>query len=164
MEDTPRPTTSPNTVEPCGRPSLARPPDSLVGCMVGGWCIKEATFSYARLGRARAHRARQAGKDADAVVAALRGATDLLARYQLTAVVLFGSLAAGRGGPESDTDLLVEGLDETRFFSLKSELEERLGRDVDLHTMVERPAFVERARRTGNTVYEGERKGEHDAE
>jgi predicted nucleotidyltransferase len=116
--------------------------------------MKDPAFSYARLNRALKRREQEAARDAEAAVADLRKAEDIFGRYGFTVALLFGSHAAGRPRADSDIDLLVHGLDEALFFHLKSDLEDRLGRDVDLHTVSERVGFVQRAERTGITVYE----------
>ena len=114
----------------------------------------QAAFSYAELGRALERRRRQAERRAQAVVAHVGDAGDIFARYGVTKAILFGSHARLSPRADSDVDLLVYGLDEGRFFNLASELEERLGRTVDLHTSAERPELVGRAVRTGIIVYE----------
>jgi uncharacterized protein len=60
---------------------------------------------------------------------------ELADRFGVRSLALFGSMARGEAGPESDVDLLVEfretpGL--TEYMNLKFWLEERLGRPVDL--------------------------------
>jgi hypothetical protein len=61
---------------------------------------------------------------------------ELRSRYGVKSLALFGSVARGESGPESDVDLLVEferpiGL---RFFELIDHLEDLLGCSVDLGT------------------------------
>lgn len=61
-------------------------------------------------------------------IAALHGATN---------VRVFGSMARGEGGPESDVDLLVDfeaGRSLLDRAALKAELEDTLGRRVDVVT------------------------------
>ena len=67
---------------------------------------------------------------------------ELCRRHGIRRLALFGSAARGSLGPESDVDLLVEfvpgrrvGL---RFITVQEELQELLGREVDLNT----PAFL----------------------
>ncbi len=60
----------------------------------------------------------------------------LAATYGVSRIALFGSFAAGTSNAESDVDLLVElnrplGL---KFMDLVDELEEKLGRNVDILT------------------------------
>jgi predicted nucleotidyltransferase len=62
----------------------------------------------------------------------------LMARYGVLHLDLFGSFARGEAGPESDVDFLVTYLDEPTFDSymgLKEELESLLNRRVDLVTL-----------------------------
>ena len=71
-----------------------------------------------------------------------------LASLGVVSLAVFGSVARGEAGPESDVDLLVE-LDPARrislfdFVGIKLALEDLLGREVDL---VERCALRERWR------------------
>ena len=56
-------------------------------------------------------------------------------KYKLKSLYAFGSYARGDATPESDIDLMVDGGDvdtAERYFSMKAELAEVLGRDVDL--------------------------------
>jgi len=60
---------------------------------------------------------------------------DLEERFGICSLALFGSMARGEAGPESDVDILVEfretpGL--SQYMGLKFWLEDRLGRRVDL--------------------------------
>jgi len=54
----------------------------------------------------------------------------------------------------SDVDILVEGLRPEEYFSLRRFLEERLERDVDLHSDTEPAVFVKKARERGACAYE----------
>lgn len=63
---------------------------------------------------------------------------ELCRRHGITRLALFGSAARGELSPESDLDVLVEfvagrrvGL---RFITVQDELQELLGREVDLNT------------------------------
>lgn len=74
----------------------------------------------------------------DEALEKLRGAKPLLDRYGVARIGVFGSVARGEAGPDSDVDVLVEfkpeqhpGLD---FFALRDSLEGLLGVDVDLAT------------------------------
>lgn len=67
----------------------------------------------------------------------LLGQVEMLKGMGVQSLAIFGSVARGRSGPDSDVDLLVEfsrpvGLFE--FVRLKGELEEILGHPVDLVT------------------------------
>jgi uncharacterized protein len=74
----------------------------------------------------------------DEVISILKGRRDeLLSRYHVTSVALFGSTARDEAGPESDIDILVDFPDPPTFdqyMGLKIELEDLLGRRVDLVT------------------------------
>jgi uncharacterized protein len=76
----------------------------------------------------------------DEVVRILRDHAEELRSMHAASLALFGSVARGEAGPESDLDLLVE-FDRTvglfHFVEVKARLEAILGRGVDL---VERDA------------------------
>lgn len=58
-------------------------------------------------------------------------------QYDLRSLTLFGSVARGDEHAESDADFIVEfegGPTHRRFFALKADLEQLLGRRVDLGT------------------------------
>jgi predicted nucleotidyltransferase len=79
------------------QPSAARPGD--LSSYVAGWHARE---------RAREH---EAAQWRTRVQARLPQVARMLAEdFGVTRVLLFGSLARGAAGPESDVDLLVEGL------------------------------------------------------
>lgn len=65
-----------------------------------------------------------------------RGAIlDLMARYGASNVRIFGSVARGEAGPESDVDLLVQFPERTSIFDivgLWQDLSQLLQREVDL--------------------------------
>jgi predicted nucleotidyltransferase len=69
----------------------------------------------------------------------VRGALpELMERYGVLHLDLFGSFARGEAGPESDVDFLVTFLGEptfARYMGLKEDLELLLDRDVDLVTL-----------------------------
>jgi uncharacterized protein len=59
----------------------------------------------------------------------------ITARYGVSNVRVFGSVARGEAGPESDVDLLVNlgpGLSLLRYVALKQDLEDLLGVAVDV--------------------------------
>jgi uncharacterized protein len=63
---------------------------------------------------------------------------DLSARYGVIHLDLFGSFARGEAGPRSDVDFLVTFRDPPSFanyMGLKEDLENLLGRNVDLVTL-----------------------------
>ena len=70
-------------------------------------------------------------------------------KYNLKSLHVFGSYARGEATPESDIDLMAEGGDidtAEKYFSMKDELAEVLGRNVDL---VMASAAKENASRAG---------------
>jgi uncharacterized protein len=79
----------------------------------------------------------------------------LVERFGVTRVVLFGSLARDEAGPDSDVDLLVEGLAPDELFAATAEADRMLGEaHVDLvpRTMA-RPAVLERAAAEGVVLH-----------
>jgi predicted nucleotidyltransferase len=63
---------------------------------------------------------------------------EICRRYRVSRLALFGSVLRDDFTPESDVDLLVEFLPDTRtglaFFALQDELSQAIGRTVDLNT------------------------------
>ena len=62
---------------------------------------------------------------------------DVIGQYPVKRAALFGSAARGEMNAESDVDVLVEFLPDTRgleFFGLRVDLEDALGVSVDLIT------------------------------
>lgn len=73
------------------------------------------------------------------VLERLRADRSTLDRFGVGSIALFGSIARGEGGPESDVDILVDYRPEARpdlfeFIDLKEHLEAVVGRRVDLVT------------------------------
>lgn len=84
---------------------------------------------------------------------------ELCRRHRISRLAVFGSAARGELGPGSDIDVLVEfapgqrvGL---RFITIQEELQELLGRKVDLNTLAFlSPYFRDRVRAEAIPVYE----------
>ncbi len=75
--------------------------------------------------------------DKDEVIALLKAHEAELRELRVAALYIFGSVARGEAGPDSDVDLLVDfsrpiGL--FHFLEVKERLEDMLGCDVDLVT------------------------------
>ena len=73
------------------------------------------------------------------VLERLRADRSTLDRFGVGRIALFGSVARGEAGPESDIDILVDYRPEARpdlfeFIDLKEHLEAVVGRRVDLVT------------------------------
>jgi predicted nucleotidyltransferase len=71
----------------------------------------------------------------DEAIAVLRGHSGEVAAFGVKSLALFGSVARGEAGPESDLDLLVEfegAATFDRYMGLKLYLEDLLGSPVDL--------------------------------
>jgi len=85
----------------------------------------------------------------------------ILAQYPVKRAALFGSAARGDMTEKSDVDMLVEFLPDTRgleFFGLRVDLEEELGRPVDLITWgalsKAKPAFRQIVESEARLIYE----------
>ena len=91
-------------------------------------------------------------------------AIDILKAYPVKRAALFGSATKGGMTEQSDLDMLVEFMPDTRgivFFSLHTDLEQKCGRSVDLLTFeaLEREArglFKENVIREMKVIYERE--------
>lgn len=74
----------------------------------------------------------------DEALEKLRGAKPLLDRYGVARIGVFGSVARGEAGPDSDVDVLVEfkpgGAPGWEFFGLADDLAEVLRCPVDVVT------------------------------
>ena len=73
------------------------------------------------------------------IITKLKNETDLLRRYSIQNIYLFGSTARNEAVETSDVDLIVEFLPDSRislfqFSRLRQELSEILNSDVDLVT------------------------------
>lgn len=70
------------------------------------------------------------------VIDTLHAQHEQLRQFGVRKIGLFGSVAQGSDGPQSDVDMVVEFSETTyrRFIALKSFLESILGRKVDLLT------------------------------
>ena len=100
-------------------------------------------------------RGRERERDNAARRAALRAvAPAVFARYGIKRAVLFGSLAEGRSRPGSDVDLLVMPLPATEFWEFWRDLEEAVGKPVDLLTDTDDPVLVKKILERGEVIYE----------
>lgn len=87
-------------------------------------------------------------------------ACEVLAEYPVKRAALFGSAARQDMSESSDIDMIVEFLPNTRgldFFGLRVDLEEALGRSVDLITWnalsKSKPAFKQNVEREVRLIY-----------
>ena len=88
-------------------------------------------------------------------------ARKVLTQYPVKRAALFGSAARGGMTENSDVDMLVEFLPDTRgldFFGLKTDLEEILNRSVDLITWnalhKSKPEYKQNIERDARLIYE----------
>jgi uncharacterized protein len=105
-------------------------------------------------------RARRAATEAERAAAAARlralvleVVPPIVARYGAAAAYLFGSVANGSAHARSDVDLVVLGIGPATYWELRRELEEALGRPLDLHTQDDDPTFVAKAVARGECIY-----------
>ena len=88
-------------------------------------------------------------------VAGVREAVEILKRYGVRKVILFGSFARGSGGKYSDIDIAYEGLAPEVFFRALGEILSELDRDVDLVDLQEiKDTLRNRIEEEGVLVYE----------
>ena len=80
-------------------------------------------------------------------------AAPILHSYGVTRAYLFGSIAAGRAGAQSDVDLLVLGVSAAAYWDLRRDLEQALGRPLDLFTQDDDPVFVATISARGQVIY-----------
>ncbi|MCL2486754.1 MAG: nucleotidyltransferase family protein [Oscillospiraceae bacterium] len=88
-------------------------------------------------------------------------ARKVLIQYPVKRAALFGSVARGDMTEQSDVDMLVEFLPDTRgldFFGLRVDLEDAFGRSVDLITWgalsKSKPGFREVVESEARLIYE----------
>ena len=88
-------------------------------------------------------------------------AYEVLTQYPIKRAALFGSAARDDMSEQSDIDMLVEFLPNARgldFFGLRVDLEEALGRSVDLITWKalskSKPSFKQNVEREARLIYE----------
>ena len=88
-------------------------------------------------------------------------AREILTQYPIKRAALFGSAAREDMSETSDIDMLVEFLPNTRgleFFGLRVDLEEALGRSVDLITWnalsKSKPSFKQSVENEARLIYE----------
>jgi predicted nucleotidyltransferase len=75
--------------------------------------------------------------DRDEALSLLRAHMDELRTLGVQEISIFGSVARGEAGPDSDVDVLVElgpGIGLFRFVDIRDRLSEILGRPVDMAT------------------------------
>lgn len=78
----------------------------------------------------------------------------VFARYGVKKAVLFGSLAEGRSRSGSDVDLLVMPLPASEFWAFWHELEDAVGKPIDLLTDTDDPTMVKKILDRGEVIYE----------
>ena len=66
---------------------------------------------------------------------------------------MFGSIAEGRAGMASDVDLLVIGAKAADYWDLRRDLEEALGRPLDLFTQDDDRVLVTKIMARGKLIY-----------
>ena len=114
----------------------------------------DAPFDFSKLKARWAHE-REAMRARSAVMKAkvCSAATPVFESYGVTRAYLFGSIAEGRAGAESDVDLLVLGVGPATYWDLRGDLERALGRPLDLFTGDDDPVFVAKVVARGEVIY-----------
>ena len=77
----------------------------------------------------------------------------VLMGYGITMAYVFGSIAEGRAGMASDVDLLVIGAKAADYWDLRRDLEEALGRPLDLFTQDDDKVLVTKIMARGKLIY-----------
>lgn len=94
----------------------------------------------------------------DTLTAIQKTSAPIFRRYGVRRASVFGSVARGTAGPESDIDLVVslkEPIGLVRFFEMNRVLEQALGRKVDLATPKSlNPRLAERIAHDLTPIYE----------
>ncbi len=129
-----------------------QPPSSSRGSR--GKTSTACPFDYSRLKARWAEQRQESASLSERLLdqVAREGAA-IFRRYHATRVIAFGSLVEGRAHPRSDIDLVVLGTDPADYWALRRELEETLGRPIDLHTESDDARFVDKAIDRGRVIY-----------
>jgi predicted nucleotidyltransferase len=78
----------------------------------------------------------------------------VLGAYGVREAWLFGSVADGKPRSDSDLDLLVMPIAVEHYWSLRRDLEDAVGRPLDLYTQDDDPIFVSKVKARGELIYE----------
>jgi predicted nucleotidyltransferase len=85
-------------------------------------------------------------------LADIRTAKNYLAEQGCTAVYLFGSLATGNAGKDSDIDIGIKGLPPQKYFSVCSALDRQTSHNIDVVDFDENQEFYEVLNSLGEVV------------
>lgn len=85
---------------------------------------------------------------------ALLQAAPIFKKFNLHSVYLFGSILSKKARKNSDVDLLVTPLSAGQYWQCRNELEDSIGRPVDLYTQSDEPKFLAKIRERGEIIYE----------
>jgi predicted nucleotidyltransferase len=77
-------------------------------------------------------------------------AADVLKSFGATDVYLFGSVANGMNGENSDIDIAVSGIPPEKFFMAMGDTFGAIEREIDIIDLDENNAFVEHLKYHGN--------------
>ena len=111
-------------------------------------------FDFSKL-KARWDREREDARTAsERLLAQVRlAAAPIFQAYGATHAYIFGSIPEARAGVRSDVDLLVLGVGPAAYWDLRHDLEQALGRPLDLFTQTDDPAFVAKIMARGQAIY-----------
>ena len=117
----------------------------------------QAPFDFSRLkARWAAERAAERA-ESERLCALVRAVCiPLLKARGVTAVYLFGSVAEHRARPDSDVDLLALGVPADHYWALRRDLEQALGRPLDLMTQDDDPCFIAKIIARGQCIYDAQ--------
>jgi predicted nucleotidyltransferase len=73
---------------------------------------------------------------------------------EIKKIILFGSLAEGRFGQDSDIDIYIEGLKPENYYKALHKLEDLLEKEVELYTDTDSRDFIEKIKARGIVLYE----------
>ncbi len=111
-------------------------------------------FDYGRLEQRWAEQRDASARLSAALLAQVEQAgVEVLRRYHASRALVFGSVAEERAHDRSDIDLVVLGTAPSDYWNLRRDLEEALGRPVDLHTESDDARFVAKMIERGKVVY-----------
>jgi uncharacterized protein len=133
---------------------MAHPHPPISDRASGGGTSTQRRFDYSALkARWAAQRNESATLSARLLEQVERQGAAVFRRYRATRAIAFGSLVEGRAHARSDIDLVVLGTEPADYWALRRDLDETLGRPIDLHTESDDARFVAKAIDRGKVIY-----------
>lgn len=112
-------------------------------------------FSFDRFKASQKRKELEKLKKSNHIIQALREGGSLFARYGVKRAVLYGSVMEKRVCDSSDVDILITDIEAEKYFALILEIEELLGRRVDLRTNDGKSEFARKITERGIVIYGG---------